>query len=126
MQVRMFVAALTLFCALSIAVHAQDRPGDYGYKHEENHDTIYRGWNQPGTTISCCGGGDCRETKWRIGVKGGEGFYEALIDRVWCPVPAEKVIHGRAPPGMGHICAPRAAEKDGCPPVYCFHPGPQS
>jgi hypothetical protein len=71
----------------------------------ENGDPRLAPWfeslRQPGTGISCCSIADCRPVDYRV----GENGYEVLIEDLWRPVPADKVLQGKDNPlGRAVVC----------------------
>jgi hypothetical protein len=102
-----------------IAARAQDRPGDFGFHHHENHEW-YKDLHQPLTGYSCCNGqsaddpnGDCRPTRAELQP---DGTWRAIVDGRWVQVPLFTVLDSKLnkDPLHAHICA----SKSGL--IYCF------
>jgi hypothetical protein len=124
------IAALLFSCT---PVHAQDEfsgytptpvpppqgPGDFGFKHQLNHDW-YKDLRRDTDNYPCCNGssdgvmGDCRPTFARTDENGN---ITALIDGKWEPVPKETVLDPKKNKewGMAHVCASWPERK-----IYCF------
>jgi hypothetical protein len=114
--------ALLLLASFGIvSASAQDRPGDFGFRHHANHDW-YRDLHQPVTGYSCCNGqsaddpnGDCRPTR---AVLMPDGHWRAIVDGEWRDIPPEVVLKNLGAqdkdPIHAHVCAGRSGT------IYCF------
>lgn len=71
----------------------------------ENADPALAPWfqslRQPETGMSCCDIADCRPTD----VRTVEDHYEVLINGIWMPVPARRILQrGDNPTGRAVVC----------------------
>ena len=109
---------LAIFFATAVVVvwqmpqTATAQSGAHGDGHAENHDA-YKGWQQPGSGMSCCSNADCRPTR----AYPTEDGWRAWNGQTWLLVPRERVLPtDLAGDGRSHICEARNQ-------IFCFTPG---
>ena len=120
--IALLVAVMTVTgfaLVLGSAAWGQDRPGDFGFHHHENHDW-YRDLHQPITGYSCCNGqtaddpnGDCRPTRAYLQPN---GRWKAIVDGRWVEIPPTVVLRSELnkDPLHAHVCAGKSGM------IYCF------
>jgi hypothetical protein len=119
------VAATLCSCPLSAGADAEE------IGHAQFHDSHYRHWKRPGSTVSCCSDQDCapvkaelrhgqwyalRQKEWFHPPDGGRGVWLPLEREEWIAVPDETIIHVPNPTVEGgHLCYSNSV-------VVCFVP----
>ena len=120
------VATLFAVTAVAIAPKAEE------LGHRLYHDSDYRYWKQPGTSISCCSDQDCapvraelrhgrwfalRQEAWMGAAdEMGRAIRQRLPGSEWIEVPDEKILRVPNPTvESGHLCYSKGK-------VVCFVP----
>jgi hypothetical protein len=120
------LAATLCSCPLSAEADAEE------IGHRQFHDSVYRHWTRPGTSISCCSDQDCgpvvaefrqgqwyalRQSEWFTPPdEQGPGEWLPLRRAEWIAVPEDRIIRVPNPTVEGaHLCYSNGT-------VVCFVP----
>jgi len=120
------LSAASCPCMLSVEAAAEE------VGHGQFHDSHYRHWKRPGSTVSCCSDHDCapvtaelRQGRWHAQRRAewftppdelGRGEWLSLDPAEWIAVPDDTIIRVPNPTIEGaHLCYSNGA-------VVCFVP----